>query len=79
MRDIIDLADVEHAPGSVMEFFDVFSRRIAWMTTVEERCHLLADMEERFRLYVGKEPWNREAFSEVYGQLKRKCREVVPW
>ncbi|MCM1189376.1 MAG: hypothetical protein NC541_08775 [bacterium] len=60
-----------------VEFYDKFRERIAKIRTVEERNNVLSDMQEYFTSQVRRKPESRDALSEIYQLLKRKCWEVA--
>ena len=73
---IISLADAPGCPAAVTAFYDRFRERITGIETVEQRNDILSDMQQDFERQIQQEPQNRNALSEVYQLLKRKCWEV---
>ena len=73
---IISLADAPGCPAAVTAFYDRFRERITGIETVEQRNDILSDMQQDFEMAVRQEPRSRDALSEVYQLLKRKCWEV---
>ena len=73
---IVSLVDAPLCPDVVTAFYDRFQGKIADIKTMEQRNHILSDMQQYFEREVRQEPQNRDKLSEIYQLLKRKCWEV---